>query len=348
MRNPHWTVISMKMKEVCKRTGLTERAVRFYVSEGLVTPESQYVRGRTYIDFSAADVQTLQAVAVLRNAQFTVAEISLMQQDRHALETVPVQAAQRLTQMAETAEKTASLLSSADGKGYDDIVSLAKLLSQGRAGSFEPKPNFGKLDGVSRQERDEAFENFIAAEEKRTMKKRRLVLTLAAFLLVLVSVFCTLALTGQLKKEETATVHETEFIREYPLSQLGSFEDKLSGYIPRPSEGFSFKTVGESGIDGRIVTVYTDGENEISLWGRRLNESEALAAEEMEKELLKLAGNEASPENRLEAVIPGAADGEYYVLWIESDTVKETEMAAICAGGVNILTPWGEEIEILP
>lgn len=334
----------MKMKEVCKRTGLTERAVRFYVSEGLVTPESQYVRGRTYIEFSETDVQTLQAVAVLRNAQFTVAEISLMQRNKAALTTIPGQAADRLRRSAADAEKTAALLTAADGKSFDDIVSLAKSLTS----NHEPKPNFGKLDGVSRQERDEAFEKFIAAEEKRTMKKRRLVLALAAVLLVIASVFGTLAATGQLKKEEPAAVQETEFIREYPLSQLGSFEGELRGYIPQPSEGFGFKTVGESGIDGRIVTVYTDGEDEISLWGRKLNESEALAAEEMDKKQLKLSGNEASPENRLEAVIPNAEKGEYYVLWIESDTVSETEMAAICASGVGVLTPWGEEIEILP
>ena len=31
----------MKMKEVCAATGLTERAVRFYVQEGLAAPDAQ-------------------------------------------------------------------------------------------------------------------------------------------------------------------------------------------------------------------------------------------------------------------------------------------------------------------
>ena len=31
----------MKMKEVCTASGLTERAVRFYVQEGLAAPDAQ-------------------------------------------------------------------------------------------------------------------------------------------------------------------------------------------------------------------------------------------------------------------------------------------------------------------
>ena len=42
----------MKMKEVCAATGLTERAVRFYVQEKLVSPLAQRRGGRTWLDFS--------------------------------------------------------------------------------------------------------------------------------------------------------------------------------------------------------------------------------------------------------------------------------------------------------
>lgn len=51
----------MKMKEVCIATGLTERAVRFYVQEQLVIPQSQRRGGRTWLDFSPADVDRLRA-----------------------------------------------------------------------------------------------------------------------------------------------------------------------------------------------------------------------------------------------------------------------------------------------
>ena len=71
----------MKMKEVCARTGLTERAVRFYVQEGLVSPASQRRGGRTWLDFNEADVARLKAVAALRKAGFTLEEIRSMGTD---------------------------------------------------------------------------------------------------------------------------------------------------------------------------------------------------------------------------------------------------------------------------
>ena len=51
----------MKMKEVCTACGLTERAVRFYVQEGLAAPDAQRRGGRTWLDFSPADVERLKA-----------------------------------------------------------------------------------------------------------------------------------------------------------------------------------------------------------------------------------------------------------------------------------------------
>ena len=68
----------MKMKEVCAATGLTERAVRFYVQEGLAAPDAQRRGGRTWLDFSPADVERLKAIATLRRAGFTVEELRAM------------------------------------------------------------------------------------------------------------------------------------------------------------------------------------------------------------------------------------------------------------------------------
>ena len=46
----------MKMKEVCIQTGLTERAVRFYVQEKLVVPLAQRRGGRALVGFSPSHV----------------------------------------------------------------------------------------------------------------------------------------------------------------------------------------------------------------------------------------------------------------------------------------------------
>ena len=71
----------MKMKEVCTASGLTERAVRFYAQEGLAAPDAQRRGGRTWLDFSPADVERLKAIATLRRAGFTVEELRAMTKD---------------------------------------------------------------------------------------------------------------------------------------------------------------------------------------------------------------------------------------------------------------------------
>lgn len=69
----------MKIKEVCEKTDLTERAVRLYIENGLVAPsinESYY--GRRNVEFSAEDVERLKSISVLRKAGFSIAQIKLM------------------------------------------------------------------------------------------------------------------------------------------------------------------------------------------------------------------------------------------------------------------------------
>ena len=54
----------MKIKEVCERTGLTRRAVRFYEEKGLISPEIR--EENEYRDYTETDVCRLQHVARLR------------------------------------------------------------------------------------------------------------------------------------------------------------------------------------------------------------------------------------------------------------------------------------------
>ncbi len=68
----------MKMKEICARSGLTERAVRLYCDRGLVHPEKHWERGREYLEFSDHNLRELAVVSRLRHADFTLDEISLM------------------------------------------------------------------------------------------------------------------------------------------------------------------------------------------------------------------------------------------------------------------------------
>ena len=66
----------MKIKQVCELTSLTDRAIRYYIEEGLLSPAyTENYMGRRAYDFTEADVAALNHVATLRKFGFTVEEI---------------------------------------------------------------------------------------------------------------------------------------------------------------------------------------------------------------------------------------------------------------------------------
>ena len=66
----------MKMKQVIAETGLTDRAVRLYISKGLVFPDvKEKYSGRRDFEFSLLDVHRLKQIALLRKAGFSLGEI---------------------------------------------------------------------------------------------------------------------------------------------------------------------------------------------------------------------------------------------------------------------------------
>ncbi len=66
----------MKIKAVCEATGLTDRAVRYYIEEGLIEPDyTENYLGRRNYDFSGEDVHVLENIVVLRKYGFSVSEI---------------------------------------------------------------------------------------------------------------------------------------------------------------------------------------------------------------------------------------------------------------------------------
>ena len=71
----------MKIKDVCLRTRLTEKSVRFYIEQELIHPECNYVNGRKQITFTEEDVIELKKVSTLREAGFSIGEIKEMIND---------------------------------------------------------------------------------------------------------------------------------------------------------------------------------------------------------------------------------------------------------------------------
>lgn len=77
----------MKMKAVCEATGLTDRTIRYYIEEELISPEcTENYLGRKSFKFSDSDITALNDIAVLRKFGFSVPEIREM---IHSPEEIP-------------------------------------------------------------------------------------------------------------------------------------------------------------------------------------------------------------------------------------------------------------------
>ncbi len=72
----------MKIKEVSEKTNLTEKAIRLYIENGLVTPSfNETYTGRRNVEFSEENVEALKCISILRKAGFSIGEIKLMQSE---------------------------------------------------------------------------------------------------------------------------------------------------------------------------------------------------------------------------------------------------------------------------
>ncbi len=66
----------MKIKAVCETTKLSDRTIRYYIEQELITPNytENYLGRRTY-DFSEKDIKELNNIATLRKFDFSITEI---------------------------------------------------------------------------------------------------------------------------------------------------------------------------------------------------------------------------------------------------------------------------------
>lgn len=79
----------MKMKEAITATGLTDRAIRLYIENGLVSPScNESYAGRKNLDFTEENIQELCNIAILRKAGFSINEIKQLRLDEESCRKV--------------------------------------------------------------------------------------------------------------------------------------------------------------------------------------------------------------------------------------------------------------------
>lgn len=69
----------MRIKEVCEKTGLTDKAVRTYINNQLINPDyTENYTGRKNYCFREEDIDTLRKIALLRKYDFSISDIKLL------------------------------------------------------------------------------------------------------------------------------------------------------------------------------------------------------------------------------------------------------------------------------
>lgn len=115
----------MKIKEVIEKTKLTDRAIRFYIDNGLVSPgiEENY-SGRKNIEFSENDIERLSQIALLRKAGFSISDIKeIISDDEKIKEIVKKfieESEEEIKRKSEVVEKLKTI-------SFDEKVSLKTL-----------------------------------------------------------------------------------------------------------------------------------------------------------------------------------------------------------------------------
>ena len=148
----------MKIKQAAERLGISQRAIRFYEKQGLLSPSRQQHNG--YREFGEEDIWRLQTIVALREAGMPIAdirtalaEIDAKDEDR-LMELLELQRSVmfakwvEMKQMIETADRMIETLRQNRTLPIDDIYQLAessRILREQRA--WEDRWGFDELAG---------------------------------------------------------------------------------------------------------------------------------------------------------------------------------------------------------
>ena len=147
----------MRIKEAARRTGLTEKTIRYYENRGLVLPDTEERNGRTWRDYTEDHIRLLEAVATLRKSQFHVEEIDAILADPGSIPEVLDEVGRRVEKTYESLGRLRSELKRREVHDAPDMLTLAEELKE----TVRPLPlppqdmkfNFKAMDKLLAEER---------------------------------------------------------------------------------------------------------------------------------------------------------------------------------------------------
>jgi len=173
----------MKMIEACRKTGLTEKTIRFYIEKGLIAPDTQRINGRTYIDFEEGDLLRLRRVAALRKAGFSIE--SILEMTRSPGRVRPIVEGHIHGLRSEVRQRRMVLdalgeLRDRDIRSVDELADgLIRSTARASLPPTDTKPDFFRFDGVTESEREKALIDFEREQQRMIRTGRAIVFTIA-------------------------------------------------------------------------------------------------------------------------------------------------------------------------
>jgi len=148
----------MTLKELCEKTGLTKKTIRFYEEKGLIAPRTEYRNGRNYRVYTQQELVLLKQIATLRKAWFTIDEIRRMQQDPAAIRDIFPQYRLWLRQQKQELDVLLAAAEQADPELLVSMEALTAVMDSAAAPlplpELDPRPRFRYLDAM--EERPQA------------------------------------------------------------------------------------------------------------------------------------------------------------------------------------------------
>ncbi len=120
----------MKIKAVSEITGLSDRTIRYYFEQRLISPQySENYLGRKSFDFSQSDIDLLNDIAILRRFDFTIDEIREIINDANASTSIICSVKHRTEKIVANGEERLLALSKLNTERAYTLGQLAKELS---------------------------------------------------------------------------------------------------------------------------------------------------------------------------------------------------------------------------
>ncbi len=159
----------MKIKEASVQTGLTEKAIRFYESKKLITPQTYELNGRTFREYTEENVRTLMDIAALRRAFFSVGQIQEILCDPSRTEEIFREYRDSVCTDYAAMTPLISRLQEADTPPLRGIGDIARYLQE-KPDREAPPPRelrLSRSDDTTESERAEAYRIFLRRQSLR-------------------------------------------------------------------------------------------------------------------------------------------------------------------------------------